>query len=87
MDAVCFVLNVISLFIFAWIVLSWVVQLGRIPGGHPVRKISDAFDSVMRPILAPIRKMVPPIRMGGAALDLSPLIVIVAIIILSQILC
>jgi len=41
---------------------------------------------MIEPILRPIRAVVPPVRMGGAALDLSPLILIVGIQILLAIL-
>jgi len=39
---------------------------------HPVRQ---TFDRIVEPMLAPIRKIVPPIQM----IDLSPLILIVLI--------
>lgn len=45
---------------------------------HPLRR---ALDSIVNPMLAPIRRIVPPI--GG--LDFSPLILIILIQILSNI--
>jgi YggT family protein len=36
-------------------------------------------DRVTDPVLVPIRRMLPPFRIGGGALDLSPLIVVVGL--------
>ena len=38
--------------------------------------------AVTEPVLAPIRAMLPPMRMGGMGLDLSPMIVMLVIIVL-----
>lgn len=64
---------------FVWIVLSFIVAFGRLPYDHPIRQIFDSLSKVFEPILRPIRAVVPPIRMGGAALDLSPLILLVGL--------
>lgn len=75
----------VSLAIFAvilWIILSYVVAFGRLPWGHPVRKFYDALAKGIDPVLRPIRKVIPPLRLGGAAIDLSPLILIVGLNIL-----
>lgn len=42
--------------------------------------------AVTEPVLAPLRSVLPPVRMGDAGLDLSPLILMFAIIILLAIL-
>ncbi|MDD5693389.1 MAG: YggT family protein [Patescibacteria group bacterium] len=55
--------NILMILIFARVILSWV------PSGFPrVRKF--LFD-VTEPLLAPIRKIIPPI---GGVMDLSPII-------------
>lgn len=38
------------------------------------------------PVLAPIRRVVPPLRVGGGAIDLSPLVVLVVLEILVSVL-
>ncbi len=63
----------------AWIVLSYIVAFGRVSWDHPIRKIYNVLSRVIEPILRPIRAIVPPIRIGGAALDLSPLILIIGL--------
>jgi YggT family protein len=80
------IVQLLSLALLAWIVLSYIVVFGRIPYDHPIRKIYDALSKVIEPILRPIRAVVPPVRVGGAALDLSPLILIVGLQILAAIL-
>ncbi|MDJ0960184.1 MAG: YggT family protein [Acidimicrobiia bacterium] len=68
--------------IIIWVILSYVINFGRLPWGHPVRKIYDAIDRVLQPILLPLRRVLPPVRLGGIALDLSPLVLIFGISIL-----
>jgi YggT family protein len=63
----------------AWIVLSYIVVFGKVPWDHPIRKIYDGLSRVIEPILKPIRAVIPPVRFGGAALDLSPLILIIGL--------
>lgn len=87
MGVVCLVLQIFVLAIIAWIVLSYIVAFGRLNWGHPVRKIYDALAKGIDPVLRPIRAVVPPVRMGGAALDLSPLILIISVTVLRAIIC
>lgn len=70
--------------IIIWVILSYVINFGRLPWGHPVRKVYDAIDRVLQPILAPLRRVLPPLRLGGVALDLSPLVLIFGISILRR---
>ncbi|HHC08547.1 MAG TPA: YggT family protein [Actinobacteria bacterium] len=86
MGLVRYLLNLFLLALFAWIVLGYVVVFGRLPWGHPVRKVYDFLSRVFEPILRPIRRVVPPVRIGGAALDLSPLILVFGVYLLLAIL-
>lgn len=73
---------IIQLFVlamFVWIVLSFIIAFGRLPYDHPIRKAFDALSKVFDPILRPIRAVIPPVRLGGAALDLSPLILLIGL--------
>lgn len=87
MAIVCWLLNVAVLVILAWIVLSYVVAFGRLGWDHPVRKLYGFLSRLVEPVLRPIRRVVPPVRLGGAALDLSPLILIVGISVLRAVVC
>lgn len=66
----------IALMIYVWVViiraiLSWV----NVPSLYPVRVI---FYHLTEPILRPIRKLIPPYKLGGV--DISPFIVILLIL-------
>ncbi len=64
--------------VFAWVILSWIPM----SPGHPLGRIQAALDRAIYPVLRPIRKVLPPIRFGGGAIDLSPLILLLGIQIL-----
>lgn len=87
MGLICTFLTLASLTLFAWIILSYVVNFGRLPWGHPVRKVYDALSNVINPILMPIRRVLPPLRAGSMGLDLSPMVLIFGIIILNNLIC
>jgi YggT family protein len=66
--------NIFVLLIFAWAILTWIM-----PPYNPVR---EAFDRIMEPLLAPIRRVVP---MAGM-IDFSPLILMVLVELISRVL-
>ena len=83
MAVVCYALQAYALVIFARIVLEWI----PVSFDHPVARIRSAFRRITEPVLRPMRAMIPPVQLGGAALDLSPLIVLLAISILAGAIC
>ena len=87
LDLICAVLTGAVWIIVAWIVLSYVVNFGRLGWDHPVRRFYDALSRLIEPVMRPIRNVIPPLRVGGAALDLSPLILILGISILRRVIC
>ncbi len=87
MTVICQILSIISIALLVWIVLGWVVALGRVPWGHPVRKAYDVLARGFEPVLRPIRSVLPAVRMGNAGLDLSPLVLIIGIQLLAAVIC
>ena len=87
LDLLCAVLGAVVWVIIAWIVLSYVVNFGRLGWDHPVRRLYDALSKMIEPIMRPIRNVIPPLRVGGAALDLSPIILILGIGLLRRLIC
>lgn len=83
---ICTVLRFFLYFMLAWIILSYVAGYGRLPWGHPIRKIYDFLSKLMDPLLRPIRKVLKPVRIGGVGLDLSPLVIWLAVLILISVL-
>jgi YggT family protein len=75
---ICTLLFIYQWLIFARILMSWI----RIEPGTPVASIYSVVFNLTEPVLGPLRRAIPPVRMGMAALDLSPIIVFVAIIII-----
>ena len=61
--------------LFLWIILSWV----QVPLDHPVGQIKKILDQFYNRILAPIRSAIPMVRIGIAGLDLSPIVLILAV--------
>ena len=79
MALICTVLWIFSWLVFARILMSWI----RVEPGTGLASVYSAIYNVTEPVLGPLRQMIPPVRMGMAALDLSPIIVFVLI----QIIC
>lgn len=83
MGLICTLIQLYLIVLFARIVLSW---FPIAPGGAMAQIFSFLY-SVTEPVLGPIRRMIPPVGMGGMGLDLSPIIVIFGIYILQAALC
>jgi YggT family protein len=76
--------------------LYWLILLGRIVmdlilsltgcrGLSGLAILYGILYDLTEPILRPIRRLLPPLRVGAVALDLSPLIVFVLIALLRQV--
>lgn len=85
-QAINFVLLVCILVLLARFILDWVQLLARSwrPQGA-VAVLCEGIYTVTDPPLRVVRGVIPPIRLGGAALDLSPMILLIAIYILQAI--
>ena len=83
MGLVCTLLKLYSLAVLAWVILSWV----QVPSDHPVSKIQLLLDRIIYPLILPLRRVMPSPRVGGAMLDLSPIVLILGIAVLRGIIC
>lgn len=83
MAFVCFLLQAYWVVVVARIVLEWI----PVSYDHPLARVRAALRAVTEPILAPLRAMIPAVRMGGMGLDLSPLILLLALSLLSGAIC
>ena len=83
MGIVCSAIQLYILVVFARILLEWV----RVPSEHVVGRVRSVLATVVDPVLVPLRRIIPPVRMGGAALDLSPLVLLIGLSILSSAIC
>ncbi len=66
-----FVAELYLLLLIARALLSW-FQANSSPG---LAKVNDVLAMLTEPVLKPIRKIIPPVRVGGTYLDLSILVV------------
>lgn len=83
MDIVCWLLTAYLLILLVRIVLSWF----PISRGSPLEAVGAVLYALTEPLLGPLRRAIPPVRIGGMGLDLSPLIVFFGINILMGIIC
>jgi YggT family protein len=79
MGIIVAVLYLFLLVLFAYSILSWVTASGNLAYDSPVRKIQNVLSAICEPVLKPIRRLIPPVRIGGVGLDLSVLIVFLVI--------
>lgn len=63
-------------FIIASILFSW---FPGYPSSTFMQAIYDTVRAVVDPILMPIRSSIPPLRLGGFGLDLSPIIALLGL--------
>lgn len=70
---------VYTILIFVRILLSWIP---RIPYNPALSAILQFVHDVTEPFLGFFRRLIPPIRLGGAGLDLSPILALITLYIL-----
>ena len=76
MGVVCALLNLYILCIIVRMILSW-IPFDRSRG--PMSAISQFMFSITEPLLGPLRRLMPMMRVGGMGLDLSPTIAIIVL--------
>ena len=80
---VSLVLLLMQVLLIARAVLDWsVVLAGPSTQGSIRSHLSAGVFAVTEPVLAPVRRALPPLRMGGMAIDLAFIVVFVAIVVL-----
>jgi YggT family protein len=80
---VCLLIQVYLFVVLIRILMSWVPPTP----GTTYQQVYDAFDRATEPVLAPIRAVLPPVRMGAMALDLSPIVVFLVGTLLVRAIC
>ncbi len=68
-------INLYTLIVVARILFTWI----PVNPWTPLGKVVHVLASITDPILNPIRRLIPPIRSGAMAIDLSPLILVLAL--------
>jgi YggT family protein len=75
LQIICILLAIYWLLLFARIILSWFPP----PMSGIGRTLWDLVHDLTEPVLRPVRGLLPPVRMGAMGLDLSPIIVFIAL--------
>jgi YggT family protein len=81
-DILADILGIYRIAVFAWIIMSWV----RISSTHPLARLQLVLDRIIYPVILPLRRVIPPLRLGGAMLDLSPIVLLIGISLLQGLL-
>ncbi|MEV7626319.1 YggT family protein [Actinoplanes sp. NPDC089786] len=80
---VSFVLLLFQLLLVARAVLDWSVALAgpSVPGTFRSRA-TRGVHAATEPVLGPVRRVLPPLRLGGVGIDLSFIVVFLAVVII-----
>ncbi|MDO9378758.1 MAG: YggT family protein [Nocardioidaceae bacterium] len=80
---ISFVLGIAIFILIARFVLDWVQMLARSwsPRG-PILVLCEIIYSATDPPLRFVRRFIPPVRIGMMALDLSPMVLLIALYLL-----
>ena len=82
MTIVCILINIWLFCLFVRIILSW-IPFDRGRRGF-MSTVSEVIFRVTEPVLGPIRRALPMVRMGSMGFDLSPIIVILGVQIIQR---
>jgi len=75
MGFICVALQLYVFVIFGRVILSWF----PVTEGSALEGIDTFLRMLTEPILGPLRRAIPALRVGGMAIDLSPMILIFVI--------
>lgn len=81
-SAICLLLYLYTFVLIAHVVFSWVP---RPP--EPIMPLVRGVRALVEPVAGPIRRAIPPARIGGIGLDLSIIIVFFAVYLLQVVIC
>lgn len=74
-------LQIYTFIIVVHVMVSWLIAFGVINASNPQAwRLTQALNRLVEPVMEPVRRFVPPI--GG--IDITPIIVIFAIMILQR---
>ncbi|WP_181783649.1 YggT family protein [Pseudonocardia pini] len=75
-----------QLVLLARVVVDWVGVLSPGGGGSAMYQARRITHGVTEPVIAPVRRVVKPVQLGGISLDLAFIIVFVGVLILRTVL-
>ena len=88
LSLVCLLLTAYWIVLIVYVLVSWAFLFGvRRPYSGPGRMALDALDALVLPVIRPLGRLVPPIRMGAVGLDVSVLLAFVILSVLRVAVC
>jgi YggT family protein len=78
LDLIATLLEIYFYAVLIWVILSWI----QVSSTHPLGRVQIFLDRIIYPVILPIRRVIPPVRLGAGALDLSPIVLLVGLRIL-----
>jgi YggT family protein len=80
---VSLVLLLAEVLLVARAVLDWSTALAGPSTSGSIRwRLSNGVRAVTEPILAPVRRILPPVRLGTVSIDLAFIVVFIAIVVI-----
>ena len=83
MTIVCSLIQLYVLLLVVRVVMSWF----PISPNGPAETVAGFLYMVTDPVLVPLRRLLPPVRMWAIALDLSPIVAFFGLSVLRGIIC
>jgi YggT family protein len=74
-DILILILQIYFYAVLAWVILSWIPT----SSDHPLGRINVFLDRIIYPVILPLRRVIPPLRLGGGMLDLTPIVLLIGI--------
>ena len=78
----CFALDIYWLILLLHVIFSWVP---RPP--EPIMPLVYGVRRLVEPVAAPLRRRIPPLRLGGIGLDMSIIVLFIGIFLLRAVIC
>ncbi len=85
MDVIGLLVLLLRIYFYAvivWVILSWIPT----SSGHPLGRLNVFLDRIVYPVILPLRRIIPPLRLGGGMLDLSPIVLLIGLNLLTGLL-
>lgn len=79
-----YALSLFILFLIARLIVDWIITLSSSPADWAY-KARDVTHKLTEPVIAPVRKVLPPLRAGNIGIDLAFTIVFIAALVLRAI--
>lgn len=83
-NVLCLLLGAYFIVLLAYVILSWVPRPPQ-----PLMPLVRGLSLLVDPLLRPLRRVIPPLQLGGSGvgLDLSILVLFFALLILQPVVC